>query len=142
MARANRAGRRRTTTTLAVALMGLAALGGCGDDDSAQDRYCEAGESLRSSIGALADLDLIAGGTDGLDEVVSEIADDVGELRDAAGDATEDDVAALDSAVDGLRGSLSELGGELTRENVGAVGDAASSVADAAQAVFATLGDC
>lgn len=134
--------RGRLGSALVVSLLALTMLTACGDDESAQDRYCDAGESLRSSIGELTDVDLLAGGTDALDEAIGQVSDDVDELRDAAGDAAEDDVAALDSAVDALRGSLSDLGGELTSENASAVGAAITDVVEAARAVFDTLGDC
>lgn len=61
---------RAAHSTLAVrAAIAIALLApGCSDDDtSAQERYCEAGESLESSVSTLADLDLAAGGTNGLE---------------------------------------------------------------------------
>ena len=127
---------------MAVVVLTLIALGACGDDESAQDRYCDAGASLRSSIAALGDVDLVAGGTDALDEALGQIGDDVDELTDAAGGATEGDVAALDSAVERLGGALSELGGDLTSETASAGGSAVEDVIGAAQGVFDTLNDC
>mgnify|MGYP001827804755 CR=1 FL=1 len=126
-----------------VAFLSMFALVGCGDDDkSAQERYCEAGESLASSLGALTNLDLIAQGTDGLEEAAEEVQDDVDELRDAASDAAADDVAALEQSVDELENAISALGGDLTTENVATVSAAIQTVGTSAQAVFDTLSDC
>lgn len=119
-----------------------ALLAACGDDESAQDRYCAAGEELGSSLGALTDLDLIAEGTSGLESAVQQVQDDVSELRDAATDATSDDVDALNDAIGTLESASSDLGGDLTSENAAAVSTAIQGVASAAGAVFDTLGDC
>ena len=122
----------------------VAFVAGCGSDDekSAQERYCEAGTSLEVSVDALADIDLLAEGTDGLESAVEAIERDVTELRDAATDAADDDVKALQQSIDGLGDALSGLGGAITTENVAAVGAAVGSVSDSAQAVYATLTDC
>ena len=125
-----------------LALGGVAACSDDGDEPSAQEQYCEAGESLRSSVGSLADLDVVAEGTNGVESAVDQVADDVSELRDSASDAAADDVDALESAVSDLRDALSSLGDELTRENATAVIDAISSVSSAATAVYDTLSDC
>lgn len=132
--------RRLSAATVMVTALLLA---GCGDDDaSPQERYCDAGESLRDSVGALTDLDVVSGGTDALDSALGEVRDDLGELQDAASDTTEDDVDAFGDAVDEFGESLSTLGDDVSRDNAAAVGDALSSVASAAQDVFGTLSDC
>jgi hypothetical protein len=123
--------------------LGAAALAGCGDDDeSAQDRYCAAGESLESSVAALTDLDLIAEGTNGLEAALTDVRDDVEALRDAASETTEDDVAALEQSVDDLRSAIESLGGEISAENVSGVATAIESTATSAAVVFDTLSDC
>jgi hypothetical protein len=137
-------GRRRTRSSIAGAGLAVALVAGCGSDDeqSAQEQYCAAGESLESSIGALGDLDLLAEGTDGLESRVSAIADDVNELQDASTDAAADDVSALEQSVDDLESAISDLGGEITAENVSTLATAVENVATSAQAVYATLADC
>lgn len=117
-------------------------LASCGDDESAQDRYCEAGESLESSVRSLGQVDLVAEGTSGLNDVVDQVRDDVDELLDAASDAAADDVEALQQSLESLQGAITALGGDLTRDNASAVGDAIDDVVAAAQAVFGTLSDC
>lgn len=126
-----------------AAFLGVVALVGCGDDDqSAQEKYCAAGESLESSLGALTDLDLIAEGTDGLNAAVGEVRSDLGELSDSASEASADKVGALEQSVDELEGAISTLDGELTSDNAAAVGAAIQTVGTSAQAVLDTLSDC
>jgi hypothetical protein len=126
-----------------VACLGVLALGACGsDEESAQDRYCQAGDDLRSSLASLVDIDLIASGTDGLNEAIEEVGDDVDAVRDNASDAAADDVAALEAAVDALEESISTLGGNLSTDNLTAVRNAIGEVSSSAQAVISTLSDC
>jgi uncharacterized protein YoxC len=126
-----------------MACVGALALGACGsDEESAQDQYCQAGADLRASLAALVDLDLIASGTDGLNDAIQQVSDDVDALRENANDATADDVEALEASVDGLEESISMLGGELSSDNLTAVRDAIGEVSAAAQAVISTLADC
>ncbi len=127
----------------AVACLGILTLGACGsDEESAQDQYCQAGDDLKSSLASLVDLDLIASGTDGLNDAIEQVTDDVDALRDSASDAAADDVEALEASVDALRDSVSTLGGELSRDNLSAVRDAIAEVSASAQAVISTLSDC
>ena len=129
---------------LAAAGLAMAVVAGCGDDDekSAQETYCEAGESLEASVTALASLDLVAEGTDGLESAIGDVESDVNELSDSATDAAADDVAALEQSVDDLDSALSDLGGQITSENATAVGTAVQAVGAAAQGVYATVSDC
>jgi hypothetical protein len=134
---------RRSATILVAA--GLAvAMTACGSDDepSAQEQYCEAGESLETSVDSLINLDLLAEGTDGLESAVDDVKGDVSELRDTATDASSDDVSALEQSVDDLGSAVSDLGGEITSVNVETVSIAAQNVGTAAQAVYGTLSDC
>ena len=126
----------------AVALTGLAACSSDDDDESAQDRYCEAGESLRSSLEALTNVDLVAEGTSGLETAVEAVSDDVDTLQDTATDAAEGDVEALNEALDGLESSLSDLGDDVSEESTSQVTAAIEGVTAAASAVYDTLTDC
>ena len=135
---------RRSRALFVGTVLGLVALAGCGDDDdaSAQEEYCAAGESLESSVAALANLDLIAGGTDSLSAAVDTVQDDVNELRDSASDAAADDVDALEQSVDDLESALADFVGEISTENTSALATAIQNVGAAAQAVYGTLTDC
>jgi prophage DNA circulation protein len=126
------------------AALAVAPLAGCGSDDdaSAQDQYCEAGESLEASVSALGDLDLVAEGTSGLETALDAIDQDVNTLQDTASDASEDEVSAVKESVDDLESALSDLTGEITSDNVSALSTAVQSVAESAQALYGTLPDC
>ena len=141
--------RQTRTTQRGIGLLAAAALtmaiAGCGSDDdeaSAQEQYCEAGVALRSSVASLTNVNLVSEGTSGLQDALSAVSDDLSDLRDAADTAVESDVEALENAVDDLGSSVSDLSGDISRENASALGAAIEEVANSAQAVFATLGDC
>ena len=135
--------RRGLRAGAAAMLAGVVVVAGCGgDDESAQDRYCAAGESLESSLDELTGLDLVAEGTDGLTAAVDEVQSDLDDLRDSASEAAADEVSALEQAVDDLSDAISTLGGDLTSDNASAVGTAIENVATAARSVRDTLSDC
>jgi hypothetical protein len=129
-----------------VLISGLAmtAVAACGDSDeeSAQETYCEAAESLDASVDALLDLDLVAEGTDGLESALVAVDNDLSDLSDSATEAAADDVNALQQSVDAVEGALSGLGAEISSENVAGLQSAIQSVDAAAQALTDTLSDC
>ena len=104
-----------------LALAGAVALSAaaCSDDDdkSAQERYCEAGASLESSVNALSNVDVIAEGANGVETAVDGVKDDVNELRDSATDAAADEVDALNDALGDLGDALGAAGDDLTSDN-------------------------
>jgi outer membrane murein-binding lipoprotein Lpp len=127
---------RRVAQLALGAVLGVALLAGCGDDDSgdepsAQEQYCEAGDSLESSVSALVDLDLVAEGTSGLESAVDAVKADLDELRSTASEAAAEEIDALEQSVDDLGTAASDLGGEISTEN-----------ASALEAVYGTLTDC
>jgi len=122
--------------------LGAAVLAACGDDESAQDRYCEAGESLNASVSALFDLDVVAEGTNGLRSAIEDVNNDLTELRDSASDAASDEVDALNDAVGALDDALNAAGDSLTADNATGVVDAIGGVRAAFAAIGDTLTDC
>lgn len=136
--------RLRPVRFIAALLVGVAALAACGsdDDESAQDRYCAAGDDLESSVTALTQIDLIAEGTNGLDDALGAVEDDVSTLADTASEAASDEVSALEESVQDLGSALEGLAGEITSDNVSVVATAVESLATSAQAVYQTLTDC
>lgn len=134
--------RRTRGAGCAAAVLAIATLAGCGDDESAQDRYCEAGESLESSISALFSVNVISDGTSGVSEALDAVRGDVEELVDSASDATSGDVDALNDAVDGLNDAVGTAGDDLSEENVNGVVDAIDGVRAAFGSVTETLSDC
>lgn len=134
--------RSRLAGTALALTLGAAALVACGDDESAQDRYCEAGESLNASVAALFDLDVVAEGTNGLRSALEDVENDLTELRESASDAASDEVDALNDAVDELNDALSAAGDSLTANNATGVVDAIGGVRSAFAAIGDTLTDC
>lgn len=135
--------RRLRRLVVAIPVVGLMSLAACGDDDeSAQDRYCEAGEQLRADMAALVDVDIIASGTDGVQAAFSDVESSVDELRSSASDAAEDEVAAFVDALDDVGDALGALGGEISRDNASGVIEAIQAASAAAQDVYGTLSDC
>jgi archaellum component FlaC len=136
-----RRGRRFIFATALAAGLLLAACGS-DDDQSAQEKYCEAGQSLQSSTAALFDLDLIAQGTSGLEDAVNAVEKDVDALQDSATEAAADEVDALEQSVKDLDSALSDVSGDISADNVAALETAVQSVATAAQGLTSTLTDC
>lgn len=135
--------RRLRRIVATIPIVGLLSLAACGDDDeSAQDRYCDAGEQLQTDMAALLDVDVIATGTDGLEAAYSEVEEAVDELRSSASDAAEDEVDALGDALDDVGDALGALGGEISADNASGVLSAIAAAGTAAQDVYDTLADC
>ncbi|MFV1989142.1 MAG: hypothetical protein ACC652_00200 [Acidimicrobiales bacterium] len=131
---------RAAAGLLAIAMFAAA----CGDSDerTTQEKYCDAGDSLRTSVDALLNIDVIAVGTSGVEDAFNQIVDDVGNLRDAASDAAKDDVDALGQAIQGGKSVLKDLGDEITTDNVTALLSSVGAIDSSASAVYVTLTDC
>lgn len=95
-----------------------------------------------SSITALADLDLIAEGTNGLESAIEAVRSDVNTLVDTATDAAADESDALEQAIGELESAIEGLAGSITADNVSSLVTAIQNVGSAAQAVYGTLSDC
>jgi len=132
----------------AIALVAAA----CGDGASAQEKYCEAGQSLESSVNALSGavgvddvgqvMDLVAERGDDLESAIDAVRGDLDALREAATDAAADEVDAFEQAMDDITDAFSELGGDVALDNAVAAQDAVQRLGMAAQAVYGTLTDC
>ena len=132
---------------LPIALLAMlgSLLAACGDDDdgqSAQEKYCAAGESLRESVDSLVSLDVIAVGTEGLEDALNQVFDDAETMKDSATDAAAEEIDAFEQAVDAGRSALEDLGGEITAANANAVVASVDAITSSVSAVYATLGDC
>jgi hypothetical protein len=135
---------RRGRWVFAAALAAGLSLAACSSDDdqSAQEKYCEAGQSLESSAAALLNLDLIAQGTSGLEDAVDAVEEDLDALQDSATEAAADEVDALEQSVKDLDSALSDVGGDISTENVAALETAVQAVATATKGLANTLTDC
>ncbi len=135
--------RKSTAVVVASVIFGLVvACGGDDDEASAEERFCEAGDELRSQISGLSSFNVVEEGTGALEDRLDEIAGTVEDLRDAGSDVAQEEISALDTALDELQSSVDELGGEdLTAENAQAVVNSVLDVAAAANQVLTTLRD-
>jgi len=131
-----------SSRALAAAVAACLSLGiaACGSDEpSAQEAFCEAGDSLQTDINALADLDLISEGTAGLEERFTTITADLDQLRESGSDVASDEISALETAVDDFGAALDALGDDISVEGAKAAGTALTGIATAASGVFDKL---
>jgi len=131
----------RLAVSLTLAL-GVIVPTACGDDESAQDRYCEAGKSLNASVSALVEVDVVAEGTNGVSAALEDVNNDLSELGESASDAASDEVDTLKAAVGELEDALSAAGDSLTADNAVSVINAIDGIRLAFSGVGETLTDC
>ena len=81
----------------------------CGDDDDSSSDVCADREALRESVDALANVDVVAEGTNGVTAAVSDVEDDLTALRSSAGDELEPQVQAVQDALDRLETAAAEI---------------------------------
>ncbi|MFT6290227.1 MAG: hypothetical protein ACJAR2_000814 [Ilumatobacter sp.] len=128
---------RRAAGVVVLASLSLGFTSGCGSDQAAgssEDVFCAAGDSLRTNIETIGDIDLIDGGTDAISERFSAIESDLQQLQDSGSDLATNEISALDSAIDDLGSALEALGRDISVTNARQI---ATSVAD----VVSTAGD-
>jgi hypothetical protein len=132
---------KSTLAVIAAAVLSVSFLAACGDDDdvSPEEAFCNAGDDLRSDVDSLSELDLVAQGTDALEEQVTAISDDIDAMKAAGAEVAADEITALETAVDELDSALSAIDGEVTVDNAAGAVVAVSSVASAGQAVYTVL---
>jgi hypothetical protein len=132
---------RSSVLVVGVALS-VAALAGCGSDDddvSPEEAFCAAGESLESDVSSLASLDLIAGGTDALNESVDAIEADLNALQESGSEVASDEIDALQSSFDELDDAVDALSDDITVENSTAIVTAITNIGTSASALYETL---
>ncbi len=131
---------RRWSGVAVVAALSLATLSACGSDsESSEDAFCDAGDSLRSNIEGIADIDIVSGGTDAVTDQVEAIQTDVDQLRDSGSDVAANEISALETAVDEVAAALNGLGDDISIENAQAVATSVTAVVSAAGAVYGRL---
>ena len=110
------------------------------DDVSPEEAYCNAGESLQTSVESLLDLDVIAEGTNGIEAAIESVESDFSEFTDAAEEVTAEEGEALEAAFNDLKAAFDAIADYgITLDNSTAVIDALVAMAAPAEAVFATL---
>lgn len=138
--------RRRGGWWVAIAILAVLSLGlamaSCGSDsdDSPEQAFCDAGDSLDENIQALVDMDVAAEGTDALESQVEAIDSDFQELKDSGSEVAAEELDSLDEALSALDSAIAALGGEdLSADNVTDIVTAVQDTSSAAQATFAKL---
>ena len=82
---------------------------------------------MRDSVDALADVDLVAEGTNGAKSAISAVKDDLAALRSSAGSELEPEVQAVQDAVDDLETAVGNLDSGGATQAVTAVSDLVTS---------------
>jgi ABC-type enterochelin transport system substrate-binding protein len=88
---------------------------------------CADREALRDSVAALADVDLVAEGTNGAKSAISAVKDDLAALRTSAGSELEPEVQAVQDAIDELESAVGNLDSGGATQAVTAVSDLVTS---------------
>jgi hypothetical protein len=134
--------RRIVSRTLLLVVVALA-VAACGDDSgddvSSEEAFCQSGEQLETDVASLLDMDVVAEGTDAVDDAFTTIRADTDALVAAGQDFAADDINAVEQAVDELGSAVDDLSGELTTDNAGAVATAVSDLGTAVQGLQTTL---
>ncbi len=134
-----RAQSRRVVGIVALAGLSLGFASACGSDESSDDAFCDAGDSLQSNIETIGDIDIVAGGTDAVTERFEAIESDLTQLQDSGSDVAADEISALDSAVDDLGSALKDLAGGVSVDDAQQLGTSVSAVVSAAGDVLERL---
>ena len=136
---------------LAGALATLLVLSACGDDDDGNqaanstttatgDELCAAIDDAEQDIGALADIDVVAEGTDAVKARLTTIREDLAEIKELAPDTAPDEAEAFDNALASLDDAITALGDEsLTAESAQDIVAAGASTVEAGQAYLGEL---
>lgn len=113
----------------------------CGGDDktSAEKKFCDAGDALRTDLTALQELDITAQGTSALRTNIDKIGDDVRALVDSGEDVAATEISNLRASVDALSAAVQRLADDPSVGSVGAVVAAARNVSATAQALYTKL---
>ena len=130
---------RRVVSAVALAGLSLGFASACGSDDSSADAFCDAGDSLRSNIETIGDIDIIAGGTDAVSERFEAIESDLKQLQDSGSDVASDEISALDSAVSDLGSALGGLSGGVSVEDAEQLVSSITAVLTSGDAVIEQL---
>lgn len=97
--------------------------------DAAADDVCADREALRSSVGALEDVDLNADGASGVTAALGDVKDDLAAVGDSAGSEVQPQVDDVQSAVDELETAVADLGSGGASDALNAVSEVASTTA-------------
>lgn len=115
-------------STAPVATSDTGASDTAGSDTSGDP--CADRDALRDSIGALADVDVVADGTNGLTAAIDDVSDDLAAVRESAGDDMQPEVDAVRSALDDVQTAVSNGPTDDLEGTADALSTLASSTSD------------
>ncbi len=135
----------RVIVVLIVALLASVAAA-CGDDDDSSDTgststpsVCDQRDNLDQSVNDLAELDVIAGGTDSLNAAIARVESDVESLAAVSSSEVEAEVDALNDAIELADETFSTLNDESLLAATAQVALAIANVAIAGEALVTAL---
>ncbi len=100
---------------VAVLLIAVAALavGACGDDESdeekAQNQVCDARADIQKQVDALSNLTLSTATTEGIEQNLQAIEDDLGKIKDAQGDLNDERKQDVESATNQFKSEVDSV---------------------------------
>lgn len=98
------------TVIAAIVVLAVACSGGDDESDATPTpSVCDQADAVRQSVKSLADLNVIASGTDGLTASVDEVRTEVQALRQTVSDDIRPEAEALETAVDDAKETLSNI---------------------------------
>jgi DNA repair ATPase RecN len=117
--------------------LAVAMTAACGGDDEGDatptPSVCDQADNVQQSVEDLANLDVIASGTDGLTAAVDEVRTEVEALRQTLSDDVRPEAEALETAVTDARETLSSIDSDARlSERIAAVEEAIGGIATAA----------
>ncbi|MCH7699880.1 MAG: hypothetical protein IH865_13165 [Chloroflexi bacterium] len=135
----------RVIVVLIVALLASVAAA-CGDDDGSSDTgststpsVCDQRDNLNQSVNDLAQLDVIAGGTDSLNAAIERVESDVDSLAAVTSSEVQAEVDALNDAIDRAEETFANLDDESLLAATAQVALTIADVAIAGEALVTAL---
>jgi hypothetical protein len=106
-----------TPAAVAVALLTLGAA--CSDDDSSDGgtptpSVCDRRDAVEVAVANVADIDVLAEGTDALKAAVDDLETEVSALKEAVSEDLQDEVDAMETAASDAGDTLDEIDSEAT----------------------------
>lgn len=136
---------RNGTVGLVLTAAMLLGLTSCGDDDDTaqsdaaeEQDVCDARDELAVTIEMLEDVDVVEGGTDALEQALTDVRVATEDVADSAGEELSEEVGAVETAFEALEDAVGSL--DQADSASAALESVSRSVADLAAAVGA-LGD-
>jgi predicted nucleic acid-binding Zn-ribbon protein len=85
-----------------------------GDDTSSTPSVCDQKDAVESAVTDLADIDVLAEGTDALNENVANVKTELADLKSIVSDDVQPEVEAMETAVSDAEDILADIGDDAT----------------------------